>query len=52
MLDAEASGITSTPTLFVNGRRHTGPYDAQSLIRVLEQNGAPTAPVDPAEVTG
>ncbi|MGC5224668.1 Na+/H+ antiporter NhaA [Micromonospora sp. DT81.3] len=35
MLDAEAMGITSVPTLFVNGRRHTGPYDAQSLIRAL-----------------
>ena len=37
MLDAEAMGITSVPTLFINGRRHTGPYDAQSLIRALEQ---------------
>ncbi|WP_137844773.1 Na+/H+ antiporter NhaA [Microbacterium sp. 2FI] len=36
MLDAEAMGITSVPTLFINGRRHTGPYDAQSLIRALE----------------
>jgi protein-disulfide isomerase len=36
MLDAEAMGITSVPTLFVNGRRHTGPYDSQSLIRALE----------------
>lgn len=35
MLDAEAMSITSVPTLFVNGRRHTGPYDAQSLIRAL-----------------
>ncbi|MFF2371819.1 Na+/H+ antiporter NhaA [Agromyces sp. NPDC058110] len=35
MLDAEAMGITSVPTLFVNGRRHVGPYDAQSLIRAL-----------------
>jgi hypothetical protein len=30
-------GITSVPTLFINGRRHTGPYDAQSLIRALSQ---------------
>lgn len=35
MLDAEAMNITSVPTFFVNGRRHTGPYDAQSLIRAL-----------------
>lgn len=36
MLDAEAMNITSVPTFFVNGRRHTGPYDAQSLIRALQ----------------
>ncbi|WP_460773736.1 Na+/H+ antiporter NhaA [Microbacterium sp. GXF7504] len=35
MLDAEAMNITSVPTLFVNGRRHTGPYDANSLLRAL-----------------
>ncbi|MET0297794.1 MAG: Na+/H+ antiporter NhaA [Microbacterium sp.] len=38
MLDAEAMGITSVPTLFINGRRHTGPYDSQSLIRALEES--------------
>lgn len=43
MLDAEAMGITSVPTLFVNGRRHTGPYDAQSLIRALAGPAAPSA---------
>jgi Na+/H+ antiporter NhaA len=36
MLDAEAMNITSVPTFFVNGRRHKGPYDAQSLIRALQ----------------
>lgn len=36
MFDAEAMGITSVPTFFVNGCRHTGPYDAQSLIRALQ----------------
>jgi Na+/H+ antiporter NhaA len=41
MLDAEAMGITAVPTLFVNGRRHTGPYDSQSLLRALTT----TAPV-------
>jgi Na+/H+ antiporter NhaA len=35
MLDAEAMDITAVPTFFVNGRRHVGPYDAQSLIRAL-----------------
>jgi len=38
MLDAEAMDITSVPTLFINGRRHTGPYDARSLIRALAQS--------------
>lgn len=36
MLDAEAMDITAVPTFFVNGVRHTGPYDAQSLIAALE----------------
>ena len=35
MLDAEAMNITSVPTFFVNGRRHQGPFDAQTLIRAL-----------------
>ena len=48
MLDAEAMGITSVPTLFINGRRHTGPYDAQSLIRALSQSDQGSAPTDPA----
>lgn len=35
ILDAEAMGITAVPTLFINGRRHVGPYDGQSLLRAL-----------------
>jgi Na+/H+ antiporter NhaA len=42
LLDAEAMGIVAVPTLFINGRRHTGPYDAQSLLRELTQE-APAA---------
>ncbi|MFS0866906.1 Na+/H+ antiporter NhaA [Microbacterium sp. 179-B 1A2 NHS] len=44
MFDAEAMDITSVPTFFINGRRHTGPYDARSLIRALQTDteGAPT----------
>jgi len=42
MLDAEAMDITAVPTFFVNGRRHVGPYDAQTLIRALLE----TAPRD------
>ena len=41
MLDAEAMGITVVPTLFINGRRHTGPYDARSLIRALKDTAGP-----------
>jgi hypothetical protein len=43
-------GITSVPTLFINGRRHTGPYDAQSLIRALsrpDQGSATTTMSNP-----
>ena len=45
MLDAEAMDITSVPTFFINGQRHTGPYDAQSLVRAL----LATAPDEAAE---
>ncbi|MGY1691900.1 Na+/H+ antiporter NhaA [Geodermatophilus sp. SYSU D01105] len=32
---AEASGVGGTPTFFVGGRRHTGPYDADTLAAAL-----------------
>ncbi|SRX79766.1 Na+/H+ antiporter NhaA [Mycolicibacterium parafortuitum] len=35
--DAEEMDLNATPTLFVNGKRHRGPWDAASLIRALEQ---------------
>ena len=34
--DAEVMDLNSTPTFFVNGVRHKGPWDAASLIRALE----------------
>jgi Na+/H+ antiporter NhaA len=34
--DAELMDLNSTPTFFVNGIRHKGPWDAASLIRALE----------------
>jgi Na+/H+ antiporter NhaA len=37
--DAELMDLNSTPTFFVNGRRHQGPWDAASLIRALEAEG-------------
>jgi Na+:H+ antiporter, NhaA family len=57
---AEASGVTGTPTFFVGGRRHTGPFDAGTLATALlaaadegvapvveEETPAPSLP-DPA----
>jgi len=35
--DAEEMDLNATPTLFVNGKRHKGPWDAASLIRALEE---------------
>ena len=35
---AEASGARGTPTFFIGDRRHTGPYDAATLARELEQS--------------
>ncbi|MFD1713099.1 Na+/H+ antiporter NhaA [Amnibacterium flavum] len=45
MLDAEAMEITAVPTLFINGVRHVGPYDARSLIEALEASVRPGAVV-------
>ena len=39
---AEASGARGTPTFFVNGRRHVGPYDSQTLIAALTADRAPS----------
>ena len=38
--DAELMDLNSTPTFFVNGVRHKGPWDAASLIRALEAGRA------------
>jgi predicted DsbA family dithiol-disulfide isomerase len=35
-LDAEVMDLNTTPTFFINGKRHIGPYDSASLIRVVE----------------
>ncbi|MGD9573203.1 MAG: Na+/H+ antiporter NhaA [Thermoleophilia bacterium] len=32
---AEASGVSGTPTFFVNGVRHSGPYDFETLSRAI-----------------
>ena len=36
----EAAGVAGTPTFFVNGVRHRGAFDAQSLIAALEEEQA------------
>jgi Na+/H+ antiporter NhaA len=37
-IDAEASEVHGTPTFYVNGRRHTGPYDAATLAAALQSS--------------
>jgi protein-disulfide isomerase len=32
----DAGGVQGTPTFFINGERHAGAFDAQSLIAALE----------------
>lgn len=51
---ADASGVSGTPTFFINGRRHYGAYDIDTLTtavraargraRVMSGSGPPTAP--------
>jgi protein-disulfide isomerase len=31
------SGVNGTPTFFINGRRHDGPWDLESLIAAVEE---------------
>jgi protein-disulfide isomerase len=33
---ADASGVAGTPTFFVNGKRHHGAYDIDTLTRAVE----------------
>jgi Na+/H+ antiporter NhaA len=39
---ADLSGVTGTPTFFVNGRRHYGAYDIESLSRAVRTARART----------
>jgi Na+/H+ antiporter NhaA len=32
---ADADGVTGTPTFFLNGRRHVGPYDTETLAAAV-----------------
>jgi Na+/H+ antiporter NhaA len=40
---ADASGVTGTPGLFVNGRRHEGAYDSNSLTELVRATLRPRA---------
>jgi protein-disulfide isomerase len=37
---ADLSGVTGTPTFFINGRRHYGAYDIESLSGAVRVAGA------------
>jgi Na+/H+ antiporter NhaA len=37
VMSADASGVTGTPTFFINGRRHYGAYDIDSLTAAVRQ---------------
>jgi Na+/H+ antiporter NhaA len=37
-LDAEVMDLHSTPTFFIGGVRHVGPWDSRTLIRALERS--------------
>jgi Na+/H+ antiporter NhaA len=45
---ADASGVSGTPTFFVNGRRHQGVYDVDTLRRVVNAARARAAARQPA----
>jgi protein-disulfide isomerase len=32
-----SSGVNGTPTFFINGKRHDGPFDFESLVLAIEQ---------------
>ncbi len=36
---ADLSGVSGTPTFFINGRRHYGPYDIETLSNVARLGG-------------
>ncbi|WP_353829250.1 Na+/H+ antiporter NhaA [Agromyces sp. SYSU T0242] len=40
-IDAELMDLHSTPTFFVGGKRHIGPWDSRTLIRALEASARP-----------
>jgi len=48
---ADASGVSGTPTFFINGRRHYGAYDAGTLaeaVRAARRRAQLVAAAQPA----
>ena len=37
MASADASGVAGTPTFFINGRRHQGAYDIDTLTDAVQK---------------
>ena len=37
---ADLSGVTGTPTFFINSRRHYGAYDIETLSQAVKAAGA------------
>jgi protein-disulfide isomerase len=46
---ADLSGVTGTPTFFINGRRHHGAYDIRTLSAAVRVAGAQSLAKTPAE---
>ena len=40
------SGVNGTPTFFINGKRHDGPFDYESLVLAIEEaTGTPRSAI-------
>jgi Na+/H+ antiporter NhaA len=46
---ADASGVSGTPTFFINGRRHQGVYDIDTLTKAVKQAARAAGWVPPSE---
>jgi predicted DsbA family dithiol-disulfide isomerase len=45
---ADASGVAGTPTFFINGRRHQGAYDIETLTDAVQKARARVRLIDHA----
>ncbi len=62
VVSADESGVTGTPTFFINGRRHWGVYDLDTLtrevnaakvrVRLVQKAGAQDDSGEPVETAG